>query len=354
MSITWRELISRFLLVGVSTLITLAVLEGAFRLYFAYAHIDISYYRPSFYYFAVTNKDRLRFSSHPVLPYAPRPFDTRTMYFPRPDIGQTVRLDYTNNSLGFRTPERSFKKPPMTKRVITLGGSTTFDGPTDEQTWSALLEKKLNERYAGKGYKIEAVNLGVDMASSPYSLIDLAFLGVEYEPDLVISYDGVNDSWPIGNNRISPDYRTLMGKHDERQQTFQSTLPQWAFRSYLLSWASFTLDRTTGRRPDLMGQVFPQEKLSRLYPSANKTEGIEYFERNLRLMRAISGEYKARFLAATARWVHPEDKIVSINDELRRFFEAERIDFLDLDRGTAPRRWSIHVDPVHWSLKEKR
>src|SRR5438445_13818319 len=99
MSVTWRKLISRFLLVGVSIFLTLAVLEGAFRLYFAYAHIDITYYRPSFYYFTVTNKDRSRFTSHPFLPYAPRPFDTRTMYFPRPDIGQTVRLDYTNNSL---------------------------------------------------------------------------------------------------------------------------------------------------------------------------------------------------------------------------------------------------------------
>jgi hypothetical protein len=88
-----------------------------------------------------------------------------------------VDQDYQNNSLGFRTPERPFKKPPMTKRVVTLGGSTAVDGPTNEQTWAALLEKRLNERYADRGYKVEVINLGVNMADSAYSLVDLALLG---------------------------------------------------------------------------------------------------------------------------------------------------------------------------------
>lgn len=85
--------------------------------------------------------------------------------------------DYTNNSLGFRTPERPFEKPDSTKRIVTVGGSTTFDGPTNDQTWPALLEQKLNDHYARSGYKIEVINMGVDMAASPTSLIDLGFMG---------------------------------------------------------------------------------------------------------------------------------------------------------------------------------
>lgn len=350
MSVPWRPVTTRVSLVVVSTFLTLLALEGGLRVYFPIVHRDISDYRPSFYYSTVTKDDRNRFMSHPFLPYAPRPFDARNLLFYRPDVGRIVPLDYRNNSLGFRTPERPFKKPPMTKRVITLGGSTAFDGPTNDQTWSALLEKRLNERYASKGYKVEVINLAVDMANSAYNLIDLAFVGVEFEPDLVISYDGVNDSWPLGHDGLTSDYRSYMGKFDEREQTLQSRLPQWAFKSYLASWASFKFDRLAGGQPDLSGQVYTK-KASALRPSANQLEGIQYFERNLRLMRAISSEYGAKFLAATAHWVHPSDKVVAINEELRRFFARERIDFIDLDKELPHDDWSIHVDVMHWSLK---
>jgi hypothetical protein len=350
MSSPRRQSLAKLLLVVVSTLAALLFLEGGLRIYFALVNRDISLYRPSFYYSTLTKENRNRFTSHPFLPYAPRPFDKRKMLPFRPDVGRIVECDYTNNSFGFRTPERPFKKPPMTKRVITLGGSTTFDGPTNEQTWSALLEKRLNEHYAGSGHTIEVINLGVDMANSPYSLIDLAFLGVEYEPDLVISYDGVNDTLLLGYDGLTPDYRSSMSKFDVREQTLQSRLPQWIFKSYLLSWASFKYDRIAGDRPDLAGQVI-EKKVSQLKPSSNQLEGIQYFERNLKLMRAISSEYKAKFLAATGHWVHPPEKVVVLNEELRNFFGREGIDFLDLDKDLPHDDWSIHVDEVHWSLK---
>ncbi len=351
MSATPRILKSKLFLVVASTCLTLFALEGAFRAYFAFTNKEISEYRPSFYYSTVTKDDRNRFTSHPFLPYAPRPFDSRKLLPYREAVGRIVECDYTNNSLGFRTPERPFEKPAMTKRVITLGGSTTVDGPTNEQTWPALLEKRLNEHYASSGYKIEVVNLAVDMASSPYSLINLAFLGVEYGPDLVISYDGVNDTAAIGRFGLVPDYRNLLAKYDERERTLQSMLPDWAFKSYLASVTLFKFDRVAGRRADLSSQVYPEEMISQRRISPNPIEAIQYFERNLRLMRAISNEYNAKFLAATAHWVHPPVKIVAVNNELRRFFKAEQIDFLDLDQLLPYDDLTIHVDLVHWSLK---
>ena len=342
------RLIGRVLLVVASTVVTLLGLEGGLRIYLSAVHRDISEYRPSFFYSTASVEDRSRFTSHPFLPYAPRPFDSRKLLTYRSDVGRVVEMDYTNNSLGFRTPERPFKKPPMTKRVITLGGSTAVDGPTNDQTWAALLEKRLSDRYSGQGYKVEVINLGVNMASSPYSLVALAFIGIEYEPDLVISYDGVNET--IGVDGLTPDYRTLLGKFDEREQTFQSRLPRWAFKSYLLSWASFKLDGIAPRQTDLWGQVYGKKVLT-LRASTNQLEGVQYFERNLRLMRAISGEYGAKFLAATAHWTHPPERVVAINEELRRFFAREHIDFIDLDKELPHDDWSIHVDAAHWSLK---
>src|SRR6202043_2312756 len=118
-----------------------------------------------------TGSERSRFISHPFLPYAARPFDARQLFFHREAEPNVVEYDVTNNSLGFRSPERTFAKPPGVRRVITLGGSTTWDGPTNDQTWPAILERELNQEYAGTGHRVEVINMGIDMASSPMSLI---------------------------------------------------------------------------------------------------------------------------------------------------------------------------------------
>ncbi len=88
----------------------------------------------------------------------------------------------------------------------------------------------LNEVYGEKGLKVEVINLGVVMAASPTSLINLEFIGVEFQPDLVISYDGVNDANLIGFEGAAPDYRNVYGDFDDEYRSWQSRLPAWAFR----------------------------------------------------------------------------------------------------------------------------
>lgn len=341
--------LARLTLVLLGTALALGLLEVGLRVFFAQTHRRIQDYQPSFI-FGPQGQDRARFTSHPFLPYAPRPFDSRKMFPFRAQIQKTVECDYTNNSLGFRTPERPFEKPASVRRIVTLGGSTTFDGPTNSQTWPALLETKLNDYYANTGLRVEVINLGVDMAGSPMSLIDLEFIGLEYQPDLIISYDGVNDAHMLGLNGLSPDYRTVMQDYDESRRTIQSLLPWWSLKSYLVTVASHKSDLLLNRRMDVHGQVF-FDKESKLKPADNPLEGIQYFKRNLRLMRAASREYNARFLAATAHWTKPTEKVVAMNANLREFFTAQRIDYLDLDSKLPHDDWTIHVDEVHWTLK---
>jgi hypothetical protein len=329
-----------------SSCFALASLEIGLRTYFHFRGTDIRNYQPSFVY-STTGEDRARFSSHPFLPYAPRPNDSRKMYPFRPDTNQTVEIDYTNNSLGFRTPERPFEKPANVRRIVTLGGSTTFDGPSNDLTWPALLEKKLNEHYANSGVRVEVINLGVDMAGSPMSLIDLEFIGLAYQPDLVISYDGVNEVHSLGLDGLVPDYRSNMQKFDENFRTLQSRLPRWAFHSYLLSYLTFKLD--SRKNADVFSQVF--EKQRRLQKAKDPMEGIQFYERNLRLMRAVSGEYNAKFLAATAHWTQPNQTVLTLNDRLRTFFAENKIEYLDLDNLLPHGDWSLHVDAVHWTPK---
>lgn len=346
-----RALGKSALLIG-SVTVALLVCEVGARAYFKLKKVDIHDYQPSFVY-AYTDErqfDRRRFVSHPFLPYAPRPFDARTLYIDRGRNGQPSRYDYVQNSLGLRSPERSFEKPAKTLRIVTLGGSTTWDGPSNDQTWPALLEKKLNEHYQRSGYRVECVNLAADGFSSPMSLVSLAFTGMEFHPDLVISYDGINDLLVEGYEGLSPDYHTVMGRFDDRFRTLQSRLPNFVFKSYLVSIATRQLDQLRGGNPDVLRQVVlnPRKQLT---PSNDPIAGVEYLERNLRLMRAIAADGNAKFLASTSHWVAPEQKQTLQNSRLRDFFRQTQINYLDIDSLLPHNEWSIHVDQVHWTPK---
>jgi len=342
----------KFVAVVTSVVLTLLVLEVGTRVVFAMRGLDIRSYQPSFTYApgASTRFDRSRFTSHPFLPYAPRPYDSRKLYVYRDGLQGLLEFDIKNDSLGFRTPERPFEKAPNVKRIITLGGSTTWEGAVNDRTWPALLEKKLNAYYEKSGARVEIINLSVDMASSPMSLVNLAFTGIEYHPDLVISSDGVNDSFLLGFEGEASDYRSLMDRYDDRVQPLQARLPSWAFKSYLISVVSQKFDSASHAKPDLYSQVIAN-KTSQLKPAANPLAGIQYFERNLRSMRAISAENEARFVASTAHWTEPPPKISAMNADLREFFQRNRIDYLDLDEALPHHDSSIHTDAVHWTEK---
>nr|AAP58611.1 hypothetical protein [uncultured Acidobacteriota bacterium] len=339
---------TKLMTVLVSIFITLLVLEAGARIICARRGINIHNYQPLFTHTPgdYTRQDRARFVSHPFLPFAPRPYDSRKLFVYREGMPQLAEFDVTNNSLGFRTPERTFAKGDRVKRIVTLGGSTTWEGTRNDTTWPALLEQKLNAQYQNTGYRIEVVNLAVEMASSPMNLINLAFVGVNYQPDLVISCDGVNDSFLIGLQGVTPDYRSTLDRYDDRTRPLQARLPPWAFRSYLVSILTHKYDALTNAHVELYSQV---AKNSQLPPSADPLEGIQFFERNLRSMRALSKENNAKFVASTSHWLTPFPKATLMNSELRDFFARSEIDYVDLDALLPHNDATIHTDAVHWS-----
>jgi hypothetical protein len=321
-----------------STLFTLLACELGLRVVFRLQGKDIAAYREAHAY-AAAETSSSRFTSHPFLPYAPRPNDSRTITIYRPETSRAYSTTYRLNSMGFRGPDLPFEKPAGVARIICLGGSTTFDGFTDAETWPARLEARLRAR----GLNVEVVNLGVDMAASPTSLVNLMFVGLEYSPDLVISYDGVNDTVLVGRRGGLSDYRNVYGDFDDSYRPWQGRVPRWLLeRSHLATWATFRLDRG---RSDLAARVM---KFDGLPPSSDPLEGVRLFERNLKLMRAASKEYGAWFLAATAHWATPDAKVRAMNEELRGFYAAQGIDYLDLE-ATLPPGQSLHTDNVHWT-----
>lgn len=93
-------------------------------------------------------------------------------------------VDYNINSLGFRTKEIG-TKPSNAYRILLLGDSFTEGwGVSQENTFSELLETKLNNISSGK--KIETVNLGIASYSPIIHYLLIKNIGLSLFPDLVI------------------------------------------------------------------------------------------------------------------------------------------------------------------------
>jgi lysophospholipase L1-like esterase len=123
------------------------------------------------------------------------------------------------NSHGYRTHEFDVPKPEGMVRIICLGGSTTVAGRTNEETYPALLEARLRDRFPG--LPLEVLNLGVSSVNTEYWLgrRERVFA---YEPDVIVQYQAINDiSW-----RHLPRYAQ---DHPRRGSVYRSLLLQRLF-----------------------------------------------------------------------------------------------------------------------------
>ena len=103
------------------------------------------------------------------------------------------------NSLGLRGGEISEVKNSETYRIFVVGGSTTVSAEvSEEETIPGLMQKMFDE----EGKNVEVINAGISGGTniSEGKLIEERI--VNYDPDLVIMYDGWND--------LSADY-TIAG-----------------------------------------------------------------------------------------------------------------------------------------------
>jgi len=103
------------------------------------------------------------------------------------------------NSLGYRTREFASRKPAGTFRVACIGGSTTVQGPTNEETYPALLERKLRARR--RGVPVEVLNLGLSGSDSKLWMSRLGEV-LALQPDVIVQYEFVNDLFWVA----LPDY----------------------------------------------------------------------------------------------------------------------------------------------------
>lgn len=109
----------------------------------------------------------------------------------RPFSGQTIHIDSAGRRATWQPPAPG---PPDSKalKVLMLGGSSLWGfGARDDRTIPSLLARKLHEQ----GYRIALKNLAeIGYVSTQEVVALIRELQSGYRPDLVIFYDGVNDS----------------------------------------------------------------------------------------------------------------------------------------------------------------
>jgi hypothetical protein len=122
---------------------------------------------------------------------------------------------YTTDDNGFISdvddPPITLQKSGDIYRVIILGGSTVMGegAPRPSQNIVGMLRKGVKARglTGPDGKRVEFINAGVDGYNSAQEYLYLVSDLLRFKPDLVIAYDGWNDSVYDFNNNVSP-FRT--------------------------------------------------------------------------------------------------------------------------------------------------
>lgn len=121
------------------------------------------------------------------------------------------------NAHGFRGPEILKEKPENTYRIFILGGSTAFGvgATSDETTIAGYLQQKFDQ--TSLDFRVEVINAGVSGHESFRETHIVKNKLIEFEPDLIIAYDGVNDAFIYDHEIDSSGNYIIPKKIDEKQ-----------------------------------------------------------------------------------------------------------------------------------------
>lgn len=142
----------------------------------------------------------LRFPFHnelyPYVEFRPPSNATWESDYPSPSShSKELAVEYTNED-SLRIPSADYnlkkQKPEGELRIALIGGSTVRVGTNFEATLPGSLKKILNSQFPQK--RIEVINGGIISAISRQELIFLLTTLVDYQLDILITYDGINDS----------------------------------------------------------------------------------------------------------------------------------------------------------------
>ena len=157
---------------------------------------------------------------------------------------QTINI----NNYGFRGPEISKIKEDETYRIFVVGGSTTISlrAPSDEQTHPGFLQELFNNLKLN--FKVEVINAGTPSFASSQEFSVVQNKIINFQPDLIIIYDGSNDlNLPYGKIPSTSSFRELISDGLNRYLPFWETVPvlHHIFNNLLNEEKIFLFDSST-------------------------------------------------------------------------------------------------------------
>ncbi len=204
--------------------------------------------------------------------------------------GLKPHIVFAEDAFGFRSRSmRTIRKPPRTIRIICLGASTTQQ-PTQstEDLWSAIVERKLQERFQHRGVRIEVAALGSGGLTVFDGVRHCELTLPPYEPDIVITLWGVNDlAWHGGSDYRYPD------------PSRTATTAGWK--------------RTLRRYSQLYRRFRQFERVIKVRRSLQEGSSVEWSSESLPALRASYVQYPADEAP-----VRDPDPIVEFSDGIKR------------------------------------
>ncbi|MHC4946080.1 MAG: SGNH/GDSL hydrolase family protein [Planctomycetota bacterium] len=230
---------------------------------------------------------------------------------------QDQRTSLVNiNAQGFRGRDWS-KERSSASRIIVLGGSATFgvNASSDEKVFTGVLERLLNDDDPGRA---EVYNAGVTGYGSKQELILLATELLDYQPDLVVIFDGWNDFYfggvrPEGIvDAISPSYYEFDEILSRYSQRWTNVFRVSAFFRYLEkkvreATAASGPPRRFGHYSDNVATYLP-----------------EYRKNLTRMVRLARANGVDVILVPQPELYHRKGKIPKVEQELRKKFNQEK------------------------------
>jgi lysophospholipase L1-like esterase len=319
----------------------MAAAEGGLRLYTLFDRETGLWLRE------LTDQNRgigFRWSAHPFLPFTGTPnlaYDVQ-----RDDGWAVLNIHGENNSYGFRTTEFDFDKKPGDVVVLAFGGSTTWGAiaETNATTWPGLLEQLLVARYPDRNLRV--YNFGTSTATSVYSVVSLALIGVYLRPDLVIIYPGITDHEPMASKRYRPDHSHYYKDFDPELawRGVRRSLPAWMLRSRVVTYISAGIDEALQVNSLQFYVAHPVDA-----ETVNLADVTDRLTDNLATFNAIATGNGARTLFSTFQYYDPTGQ--PVNPALRRFYAEAGLTYVDQDALIPDLDRSINFDDCHFTRK---
>lgn len=161
-----------------------------------------------------------------------------------------------------------------TLRIVTLGGSTT-EGLHTESAWPALLQEEL----ARRGVRAVVLNGGVSGYGSGQELMKLIRDVVPLRPDVVVAFNGVNETGDSGDNLGTPFTNPYL--ENVLEEALEGKAP-WLLPN-AVSWLRRTLA--------------PGDRVTLIDPPDPPGTTAEEWARHVRIMNAVSREFGIRFVS---------------------------------------------------------